>query len=112
MFTHAAADVRCESYPGVHVGVLRDISEHGMFIYSDFKPTIGTKLRITLRSTFGNASDAGVYCEGIVVRVEQVRVGAAPGIAIRLDHQITSRLLSPFVHQYQSVRSIQDRLTA
>ena len=25
-----------------------------------------------------------VYCEGVVVRVEQVRMGAAPGIAVRL----------------------------
>src|SRR5919204_916127 len=103
MFTHAAAEVRCASVPGVHVGVLRDISKHGIFLYSDFKPAVGTKLGIVLRSTFGNRDDGGIFCEGVVVRVEQVRVGAAPGIAIQLIDKIPSRLISPFIHQYESL---------
>jgi hypothetical protein len=89
IFVHAGAEVRSVSVAGVHAGVLRDISEDGMFLYSDFKPTLGTPLRITLRSGFGDRYGSSLYCEGIVVRVEQVRPGAAPGIAVRLTHKIS-----------------------
>ena len=112
MFTHAAAEVRCASYPGVHVGVLRDISEDGMFLYSDFKPPVGTKLGVILRSTFRSPADSGVYCEGIVVRVEQVRIGAAPGIAVQFMHKIPFPIMSPVLNQHGVLHSAQKRLSA
>ena len=85
-FMHAAAEVRCSAVPGVHAGVLRDISEGGVFFYSDFKPPVGTEVRITFIPAGLNRSPR-IYCEGTVVRVEQVRVGAAPGIAVQLTNR-------------------------
>lgn len=84
-FMHAAAEVRCAAVPGVHAGVLRDISEDGVFFYSDFKPPLGTEVRIIfIPAGFGRPR---IYCEGRVVRVEQVRTGAAPGIAVHLTNR-------------------------
>jgi hypothetical protein len=54
-----------------------------MFFYSDFKPPVGTEVRIAFVPPAANRG-VRVYCEGVVVRVEQVRMGAAPGIAVRL----------------------------
>ena len=85
-FMHAAAEVRCSAVPGVHAGVLRDISEGGAFFYSDFKPPVGTEVRITFIPA-GLSRSPRIYCEGRVVRVEQVRAGAAPGIAVQLTNR-------------------------
>jgi hypothetical protein len=83
---HAAAEVRSSAVAGTHVGVIRDLSEDGMFFYSDFKPPVGTEVRITFVPPSSGRS-ARVYCEGVVVRVQQVRAGAAPGIAVRLTER-------------------------
>jgi hypothetical protein len=85
-FMHAAAEVKSTAIQGTHVGVVRDLSEEGMFFYSDFKPPIGTELRIAFVPPAAGVG-ARIYCEGVVVRVEQVRMGAAPGIAVRLTHK-------------------------
>jgi hypothetical protein len=87
-FLHAAAEVRSTAVAGVHVAVVRDISESGLFIYSDFNPPVGTLLRITVKPSFFGSMAASFYCEGEVVRVEQPRPTAAPGIALRLKHKL------------------------
>ena len=58
-----------------HVGLIRDVSRNGLFVYSDFAPAIGEELHIRLRR---------ISCSGTVVRVESKPAGAAIGIAIRI----------------------------
>ena len=67
--------------PGVHVGLVRDVSRSGIFFFSDFKPPIGSHLNLAL------AGRTQLCYQGTVVRVEQVAPGAAPGIAARLSLQ-------------------------
>jgi PilZ domain len=85
-FLHTSAEVRCSAAPGIHVAIVRDVSATGIFFYSDFKPPLGAGLTLTVdnRTSGGNTR---IRFEGKVVRVEQVRVGAAPGIALLLDNQ-------------------------
>jgi PilZ domain len=85
-FMHAPAEVKCSAVAGIHVAMIRDVSATGIFFYSDFKPPVGSRVILTLdiRSSSGNTR---VRCDGKVVRVEQVRSGAAPGIALLLDSQ-------------------------
>lgn len=93
-FLHAAAEVRSSAMAGAHVAVVRDISETGVFLYSDFRPRIGAILCITVKPSFLGNSDAGFYCEGTVVRVEQQRPEAAPGIALRLTHKLATSYIA------------------
>lgn len=81
---HAPAEVRCTAVAGIHVAMIRDVSATGIFFYSDFKPPVGARVSVALdfRTSAGNTR---IRCEGKVVRVEQVREGAAPGIALFLD---------------------------
>src|SRR5262249_55291457 len=85
-FFHTSAEVRCSTAPGIHVAMVRDVSATGIFFYSDFKPPVGAHvvLMINRRSSGGNTR---MRCAGKVVRVEQIRAGAAPGIALVLDNQ-------------------------
>jgi len=78
---HASAEVKCSAVPGTHVGLVRDVSRHGIFFFSDFKPPIGSRLDLALAG-----ADRLSY-QATVVRVEQVAPGAAPGIAARLSTQ-------------------------
>lgn len=87
-FLHAAAEVRLPGLVGAHVAVVRDLSQTGLFLYSDFKPPVGAQLRITLKPSFVGHSDDSFYCEGTVVRVEQARPSAAFGIGIRLTNKL------------------------
>jgi hypothetical protein len=66
--------------------MIRDVSATGIFFYSDFKPPVGSRASLTvdIRTSTGNTR---IRCDGKVVRVEQIRSGAAPGIALLLDHQ-------------------------
>ena len=75
---HASAEVKCSAVPGTHVGLVRDVSRHGIFFFSDFKPPIGSQLDVALGGT------SRLCYQATVVRVEQVAPGAAPGIAARL----------------------------
>ena len=83
---HAPAEVRCSAAAGIHVAMIRDVSATGIFFYSDFKPPVGARVSLTLeiRTSTGNTR---IRCDGKVVRVEQIRAGAAPGIALVLDSQ-------------------------
>lgn len=86
IFMHAAAEIRCSGSMRKYVAVVRDISEDGLFLYTDCKPVLGTKLRIKLSSSSGEPTTI-IYCEGAVVRVEQGRVGAN-GVAVLLSNKL------------------------
>jgi len=65
-----------------HVGLIRDISRDGLFVYSDFLPKVGDIVRVEIKDK-RNASDR-VLCSGTVVRVESKAVGSAIGIALKI----------------------------
>lgn len=65
-----------------HIGLVRDLSATGLFVYSDFTPTLDTELSLTTRLSRNEKKTAVFVCKGTVVRVEASRNGAAVGIAI------------------------------
>ena len=80
-----------------HVGLLRDISPEGLFIYSDFTPCVGDSLSVDIGDA-RNPSGKRISCSGVVVRVESKATGAAIGIALRITaHDATPNRV------YQSV---------
>ena len=66
-----------------HVGLIRDMSRDGLYVYSDFAPKMGDTLRIELRDRDGHFKNPA-WCTGIVVRVESKGTGAAVGIAVKI----------------------------
>jgi len=66
-----------------HVGILRDVSASGIFLYSNFKPPIGAEieLNVTLPAP---AYPQRVTYRGIVVRVTTGVTGAAVGVGLSL----------------------------
>jgi len=68
-----------------HVGLVRDLSATGLFVYSDFTPAIGAELKLTIRLSQDEKKTSLFICRGSVVRVEDSRNGAAVGIAIRFE---------------------------
>ncbi len=71
------------------VGVARDLSENGLFLYSDFQPTIGEQLHVIVES-----SPRSIRVTGTVVRLERDRSYNNIGLAIRITK---SFLLQPFI---------------
>lgn len=67
-----------------HVGLIRDISRMGLFVYSDFCPRVGDTLRVVVNGR-NTGSDEPVTCMGTVVRVESKGAGAAIGIALKIS---------------------------
>ena len=65
---------------GTAHGILRDISENGMFFYSNFKPPLQSSINFSLR--LGKKHISG---SGEVIRVEQSAPGAAIGVAVRIS---------------------------
>jgi PilZ domain-containing protein len=70
-----------------HIGLVRDLSSTGLFVYSDFTPELGTELKLTIRLSRDKNKTAVFLCSGNVVRVEASNKGVAVGIAVRLDDQ-------------------------
>lgn len=68
-----------------HVGLVRDLSASGLFVYSDFTPATDTELRLTIRLSRDDKKTSLFICKGTVVRVEDSRNGAAVGIAVRFE---------------------------
>ena len=66
------------------VGLLRDISSTGVFLYSDFTPQVDDILEFSFRLPNESQPRIGITCMGCVVRVEDKGTGAAIGIGIRL----------------------------
>ena len=65
-----------------HVGLIRDISRDGLFVYSDFMPKLGDSIRVEIKDR-GNGTSR-VLCCGAVVRVESKAAGSAIGIAVQI----------------------------
>ena len=66
---------------GTAHGILRDISQNGMFFYSNFRPSLESTINFSLR--LGEKTISG---SGEVVRVEQSAPGAAIGVAVRVSN--------------------------
>jgi len=72
-----------------HIGLVRDLSSTGLFIYSDFTPELGTKLEITIRMAQEKNKSLIFLCTGTVVRKEDARNGSAVGIGVQFEHETT-----------------------
>ena len=68
-----------------HVGLVRDLSSTGLFVYSDFTPAIGTELKLTIQLSRDEKKTSLFICKGKVVRVEDSRNGAAVGMAVKFE---------------------------
>jgi PilZ domain len=68
-----------------HVGFVRDMSTHGMFFYSDLKPTLGSKIEFVMHLPKSGTLAEEIYCKATVVRVESHEPGTATGVALRID---------------------------
>jgi hypothetical protein len=74
------------------VGLLRDISSTGVFLYSDFAPQVDEVLEFSFKLPNEAQPRIGITCRGCVVRVEDKHTGAAIGMGIKLlECRLTSR---------------------
>lgn len=86
-FAKLPGSIRIDSSPHhEHVAFVRDISPHGIFFYSDFKPTSGEPIAFLLQYRKG-ANVTALHISGCVVRVEQVSPSSAIGIAVEFDSE-------------------------
>ena len=63
-----------------HAGLIRDISQTGIFFYCDVKPELESEVNVVVR--VGEA--AAIAYKGKVVRVEEPSARAAVGVAIQI----------------------------
>ncbi len=70
-----------------HVGLIRDVSDSGMFFYSDLNPACGAELDFEFKLPRPGLEPMSVACRGRVVRVEQPAPGAAIGVALSIQHR-------------------------
>jgi len=84
-FVTAATKVRTVDGDEEHVGLVRDLSGNGIFVYSDFAPERGSRLEVILRTSKMRPRHVSIACRGKVVRVEPSASGAAIGIAVAVD---------------------------
>jgi hypothetical protein len=67
-----------------HLALVRDISFHGVFLYSNFKPSMDSSLQLSLSIPMAGRT-VNIMCRGKVVRVEESSSNAY-GIAMKLHH--------------------------
>lgn len=84
-FVTAATKIRIGEGCAEHVGLVRDLSGNGIFVYSDFAPECGSRLEVILRTSKMRPRHVSIACRGKVVRVEPSATGAAIGIALAVD---------------------------
>lgn len=70
-----------------NVGLLRDISQTGMFFYCSLRPAVGSTIEVLLRPS---AADPMVLvrCRCRVVRIEPGAAGAATGIGVAIEEYL------------------------
>ncbi len=73
--------------PRPHAGLMRDVSDTGMFFYSDISPACGSELHFEFKLSQGGTDSVWLACQGRVVRVEQPTPGAAVGVAISVQRR-------------------------
>jgi hypothetical protein len=66
-----------------HLGLVRDLSLGGMFIYTDFEPSCAADIQLTIRLT--KDGSATLMCRGTVVRVVRGAAGSAYGVAVQAN---------------------------
>ncbi len=64
-----------------HLALVKDISERGVFFYSDFRPGVGDRLDFVVEFLTGS-DKVRLHLKGKVLRVEQAAPGSAPGVAV------------------------------
>lgn len=65
-----------------HIALVRDISFHGVFFYSNFKPGVDSDLQLALSIPMAGKT-VNILCHGKVVRVEESGPSAY-GVAVKL----------------------------
>ena len=73
------------------VALVKDISQKGVFFYSDLHPSVGDQLDFVVEF-LNNSEGMRLHLRGAVVRVEQVAPGSAPGVAVSFDSQRDKKL--------------------
>ena len=66
---------------------MRDLSAEGIFLYSNFKPEVGSQIALTFSTRVGKDL-VKIFTHAKVVRVQQLVAGAAPGIAAKFAKRI------------------------
>ena len=70
------------------VGLLRDISQTGMFFYCSLSPAVGSIIGVVIRPSVADSSVA-VHCRCRVVRTEASLPGAATGIGVAIEEYLS-----------------------
>jgi hypothetical protein len=83
---HSAAQISVPG-DGEHNGIVRDLSPHGIFLYSNFRPAVGSDIAVAFTTRVGKEM-VKIFTLAKVVRVQQVVSGAAPGIAAQFAKRI------------------------
>lgn len=69
------------------VGLLRDISQTGMFFYCKLSPAVGSEIEVTIRPSVVD-SKMVVRCRCRVVRIEASVPGAATGVGVAIQEYL------------------------
>ena len=69
------------------VGLLRDISQTGMFFYCSLSPAVGSDIEVVIRPSVADTSVA-VRCRCRVVRIEATLPGAATGVGVAIEEYL------------------------
>ena len=69
------------------VGLLRDISQTGMFFYCSLSPAVGSDIKVVIRPSVADSSVA-VHCRCRVVRIEATFPGAATGVGVAVEEYL------------------------
>jgi hypothetical protein len=69
------------------VGLLRDISQTGMFFYCSLTPEVGSDIEVLLRPSVADPSVV-VRCRCRVVRIEASLLGAATGVGVAIQEYL------------------------
>ena len=77
--------VRAEAQEAV--GLLRDISQTGMFFYCNLTPAVGSDVEVMIRPSVADTSVA-VRCRCRVVRTEASLPGAATGVGVEVEEYL------------------------
>src|SRR5947209_19641885 len=83
---HSAAQINVPG-DGDHTAIVRDLSAEGIFLYSNFKPEVGSDIALTFSRRVGE-DVVKIFTHAKVVRVQQLVAGAAPGIAAKFTKRI------------------------
>jgi PilZ domain-containing protein len=70
-----------------YIGLLRDISQTGMFFYCRFRPAVGREIEVVIRPSVADARVV-VRCRCRVVRIEASVPGAATGVGVAIQEYL------------------------